>query len=1193
MLVEALQGQEMEVVDRIDLVPAEGRGATRGGPRSSRRARLAVPAQPHEDVVLLVEQEGVYAWSYGSRRQAPAGRRTRGGPASGAVHFELDLVTAAAVRAPSRGLVKKLVPKAARVVVLRFAARIAVGAAMRFLERHVESGLRLVAGEDPSSWSRIDDFARVVPTDKPAKVLLLVHGTFSTTVGSFGDLGASAWGRELLGAAFARYDAVVGYDHATLSEDPAENATDLYSRLSGDGKRSDLTVDAVCYSRGGLVYRSLAEHVAPLNGWSLGGGATAFVGCPNEGTPLAETDRWKTYIDLYTNLSAAAMRIVGLFPHLAAGAEIARAAIKSLGAFVKYVAAYATSEDDVPGIASMRPGSTFLSGLNQSHPHQPAPGYGRVYAVTSDFEAHLKDGQPSEFPKRFLMNLADGAVDRFMGRVANDIVVPSGSATAIHPELAGFINAELDFGRNPNVYHTNYFTRPETANALGRWFGLARESILVSDPDQPPQTVGPEPPPSVDGEVVVADAGTRASAVRQTLLHTSPSFLVVTGVHRGVRAMRADAALEALGSGRGGTAESALDLTSVSPALTLDLDEFALEAPTVERRTVIMDAGAPVGVAEPAGATDSVGLARAARRVEGRGRTPTRTRLMPSAAPVGPAATVEALQRRPGTSGGAKRSTPQRKPAGGGGRGRAASRTATGARRPAAARRSTSTVPIYLASEMPSDVVVDERVTISVKISRNKLTGAVGETGGRVRARRQPLLIQVMPKENLELLDEGRAEIDLPSEDTVELLFDVKALASGRGEVWVYARQGAVVLLRMRLVCNITRKRKSGPGRRVTEAHGEAVPGRQLSLDTLWIIERQVGDQITFDYRLELNSIGAWSGPAESKRIDKGAREAYVGDLYEELESNWSSAGDDPKAFEALVRSFGGELLDQLMPTEFQAALWKFRRQIGNVVVMSEEPFIPWELVHLKPPGGDFPRQSMFLGQLGVVRWPINCGYPPSKLTVRKGKAFYVMPSYPDYEWELPEVEDERAFLEQTVQARPVEPQPTALLDLLKDPDGFDLLHFAGHGDTGDRPTDQARLFLEGTEPGDGEEYRPPALLASQVKQLTALRDASSIRPIVVLNACRTGRQASRLSSMGGFADAFISRGAGAVVSSLWAVGDIPALRFVEELYPRLQAGKEVGLAVREARAAARKAGDATWLAYAVYANPHATVKFR
>jgi CHAT domain-containing protein len=72
------------------------------------------------------------------------------------------------------------------------------------------------------------------------------------------------------------------------------------------------------------------------------------------------------------------------------------------------------------------------------------------------------------------------------------------------------------------------------------------------------------------------------------------------------------------------------------------------------------------------------------------------------------------------------------------------------------------------------------------------------------------------------------------------------------------------------------------------------------------------------------------------------------------------------------------------------------------------------------------------------------------------------------------------------------------------------------------------------------------------------------------------------------FAEAFIRAGAGAFVSSLWAVGDEPATTFSHEFYAELKDGSSVAEAAVAAREKARAAGDATWLAYVVYAHPDA-----
>ena len=63
------------------------------------------------------------------------------------------------------------------------------------------------------------------------RVLLFIHGTFSSTVGGFGALGIDENGKGFLRTAIAAYDAVIGFDHKTLSVDPRQNAENLLKRL--------------------------------------------------------------------------------------------------------------------------------------------------------------------------------------------------------------------------------------------------------------------------------------------------------------------------------------------------------------------------------------------------------------------------------------------------------------------------------------------------------------------------------------------------------------------------------------------------------------------------------------------------------------------------------------------------------------------------------------------------------------------------------------------------------------------------------------------------------------------------------------------------------------------------------------------------------------------------------------------------
>ena len=261
-----------------------------------------------------------YTWHYppasadrGATRQRGAARRAK----RGQVTIPIAL-TSSRLRGEKAGTrrgisASSLIGGKARAIVLKFIARTAAGVAMKFLERNVRKGLIVMDSDDPAAWRRVSHINDLDLPDKPhLRVLLWVHGTFSSTVGSFGALAATPDGRLLLQQARERYDAVIGFDHSTLAETPHENAIDLVERL--DRFRKPVQIDAVTYSRGGLVFRSLVEQILPASDTRPDVGQAVFVGVPNHGTLLADPENWKALVDIYTNLSMGAFAMLQRMP---------------------------------------------------------------------------------------------------------------------------------------------------------------------------------------------------------------------------------------------------------------------------------------------------------------------------------------------------------------------------------------------------------------------------------------------------------------------------------------------------------------------------------------------------------------------------------------------------------------------------------------------------------------------------------------------------------------------------------------------------------------------------------------------------------------------------------------------------------------------------------------------------------------
>jgi bacillolysin/neutral peptidase B len=501
-LLEALAEQELTPTHEFDITPAvstrSGRDAVRrrAGARSLSPAGAGVAAidvavAPTESAVILVEQDGEFSWHFPDPAPSarPSGRRgarraasvTARAPSTVRISVRLGpSPRRTSDRASRPGIgIGSLLSKA-KGIVLKFVARTVAGVTIKFLERNVRKGLVVMDGDDPTAWRRIESIDDLSLPDGRARILLWVHGTFSSTAGSFGALTATPDGRALLEQARQRYDAVIGFDHASLSETPQENAADLIERL-GRFQRP-MQIDAITYSRGGLVFRSLVEHVLPTSAAHPELGSAVFVGVPNAGTLLAEPQNWKALIDLYTNLAAGAFNLLRLFPQTAAVGRIFSELISGLGALVKYLADVIVTEKRVPGLAAQAPSSDFIRALNETGPGQPLPASCRYLAVTSNFdpEAALAGTKPTGLAGSFLGRLADGLVDRLM-RETNDLVVNNGSMKVIDPGAGDFIDAALDFGNSPVVYHTVYFAQPQVAQQLRAWLldENAREGLVA------------------------------------------------------------------------------------------------------------------------------------------------------------------------------------------------------------------------------------------------------------------------------------------------------------------------------------------------------------------------------------------------------------------------------------------------------------------------------------------------------------------------------------------------------------------------------------------------------------------------------------------------------------------------------------------------------------------------------------------
>lgn len=497
---------------------------------------------------------------------------------------------------------------------------------------------------------------------------------------------------------------------------------------------------------------------------------------------------------------------------------------------------------------------------------------------------------------------------------------------------------------------------------------------------------------------------------------------------------------------------------------------------------------------------------------------------------------------------------------------------------------------------MPSIVAVGSTADVIVQITTEQITAAVsGAVDEGVAADVDPareLVVTLVPRSGVVAVDEWQATLDpLTPGGHAVLVFQVSGQAAGPAEVWVVVRQGPQSLLTLTLRGTVAATDEGTPLRAKAEAVVQPPAPSTCQRRTLRIYESTAPTgELMLKFDLEMRDLRVFEH-ADSSPI-KGDRDAYVRGLYEEIESGWTGSHGDVEVFTQRLRALGAQILRQLVPPVIRDPLWTHREELDQIEVISTEPQIPWEIVHLLPPGraGKLPDEEQFLGMKGLVRWIHAAGAASPHVQLDDVAA--VVPEYPAGSgWELEATAREWTFLSGTMAADRIEATGSTVLDLIREPGGFDVLHFAGHGEAESASIAQAALLMESGVDDNGT-WRPDRLTSTDVEGACDVwPDNGGVRPMVVLNACQVGRSGYQLTDIGGFAQAFLKGGAGVFVGSLWAVGDEPASTFAQTLYSRLREGEELSEAASAARAASRKADDATWLAYVVYGDPCATIE--
>jgi hypothetical protein len=491
----------------------------------------------------------------------------------------------------------------------------------------------------------------------------------------------------------------------------------------------------------------------------------------------------------------------------------------------------------------------------------------------------------------------------------------------------------------------------------------------------------------------------------------------------------------------------------------------------------------------------------------------------------------------------------------------------------------TELVPRSLVTKFPVKVPLEKTVSLLVHLSKEPqaepeslpelpVTVPLGAT----------VDVVVEAKRGFEIVgDHEQSLVVVDASETLPVQFKLKATELGQGDIRVlgFHQGGCLGMIRLApVVVASTEAVSLEPQSQEQEVTPVSIHQPDLSL---LILETRDGDQPALVMRLTATdpSLGLFFtsfGPVRF-RTDPAK---YVSEFFAEIdklklktESQRANAAD-------WLEARGADLYEELFPEALRIQLWALKDRIKTVQILSEEPWIPWEVCRLVgKEGGDWVEGDFLCQAFSLTRWIPGVTTRP-RLTLNNMAV--VIPET-KLKYALEELDYVKTLEKPGI--RQVKQIPATRVNLRSElaQGTYDGWHFSGHGTARSDRSERSAMVLE-----KGEKLTPQDL-SGRVMNL------GKPKPLVFLNACQLGQSGMSLTDIGGWAAKFLKVGAGAFVGAYWSIYDRLAVEFAQAFYDRLLAGVPIGKAAQEARLAIKPERDPTWLAYTVYADPLATVQ--
>jgi hypothetical protein len=392
------------------------------------------------------------------------------------------------------------------------------------------------------------------------------------------------------------------------------------------------------------------------------------------------------------------------------------------------------------------------------------------------------------------------------------------------------------------------------------------------------------------------------------------------------------------------------------------------------------------------------------------------------------------------------------------------------------------------------------------------------------------------------------AQLVVPGKlESPSLKFQLSAVNVGLATAGVLCLSGGRVIGSVILRSQVFPSDQFEKSKNMTLESGLKLTGAPPADLTLLIDEQLVSGRrsigfrlIAFDQSLDLNF------KTFDSVVFETAPEEYFQRFFHDIEK-----ADD--ILFALERK-GVELFEKLLPSPLQEKLWSLRHRIQSVLVQSDEPWVPWELMKLCGEGEEDGEKVFIEGEFlcqafEMTRWMTGFNLR-SHLSLNS--IALVAPS----DSGLPAAREEKSHFEAlTQEQRTVTLVPATVNEVIRHMSKgvYDCWHFIGHGVFDYKNPDYSYIELEG-----GGSLSPEHINGQVKKQL------ERVSPLVFLNACQMGRSAFGLTGVGGWASRFVKDcKVAAFIGTLWSINDEVASVFAKELYSQLMAGFSIGRAVK------------------------------